>query len=189
MDVLKKELTYEYIERVFINVLDGVKKLTVSELTDKLRLTHGVCKKNNDLSNVCFAYYDLYFTELLNKKFNFRPETIAEFNKNKIIIRKHNSYAKLVAIFNDNDTNHKSIMDTSVEYPFYQLLEPPNNLVNMSVEPPNKPTHLSVEPPNKKINLDISYQNEKEWADWIFKNQEYVIHFNPLNFVKMIEKF
>ena len=49
MTALKKELSYEYIEQVFIKVLEGVKKMTVPVLTDKLRLAHGVCKKNNDL--------------------------------------------------------------------------------------------------------------------------------------------
>jgi hypothetical protein len=212
----KKELTYEFIERVFINALENVKKLTHNELSAKLRSAHEVCKKNNDMSNICFAYYDLYFTELINKKFPFRPETIEEFKKNKNIIRSHNSYAKLVAIFNDNETNkpkNSTIISLSEEPPSKKmslleeppskkmslleeppskkmslLEEPPSKRISLLEEPPSKIMSLSEEPP-KQINLEVHHQYEKEWVDWIIKNQEYVTNFNPFNFIKMIEKF
>jgi hypothetical protein len=146
----------EFAERGFIKALDNVKKLTVKEIVDKLRSTHIICKNIKDLSSICFAYYDLYFTELISLNFPFRPETIKEFYKHKSLIRDNNMYAKLVGIFNDKD--------------FIKT--------------------ISEEPPKKKINLHISNQNqyENEWCDWIIKNQEYVFHFNPSNFEKLIEQ-
>jgi hypothetical protein len=147
---------YEFAERVFVKALDNVKKLTMKEIVDKLSSTHIICKKSKDLSSICFAYYDLYFTELINLNFPFRPETINEFYKHKTLIRDNNTYAKLVGIFNDKD--------------FIKT--------------------VSEEPPKKKINLPVSNQNqyENEWCDWIIKHQEYVLHFNPSNFEKLIEQ-
>lgn len=102
---MSKNTVYEFMDSVFINELDNVRKLTVQEVIDKLRSVHEICKKSKDITNICFAYYDLYFTELINLNFSFRPETIEEFKKNKAIIRTNNSYAKLVSIFNDADND------------------------------------------------------------------------------------
>jgi hypothetical protein len=117
---------YEFAESVFVKALDNVKKLTMTEVIDKLRSTHEICKKSNDLSSICFAYYDLYFTELINLNFPFRPETIEEFQKNKELIRASNTYAKLVGIFNDKD-----IIKTVSE-------EPPKKKINLPVSNKNQ---------------------------------------------------
>ena len=158
---------YAMIERIFITALDNVKKLPTKDVVDKLRSANKLSESIKDLANVCFAYLDLYFTELINRKFPFRDETIAEFKKKKIMIREKNIYARLVGIFNDTEDDKK--ITQSIE-----------QSVEQSVD-------QSVEPPGKKMNLKSNCY-EAEWVDWIIKNQEYVVYFNPFVFEKTIEK-
>ena len=90
------------IERAFIIGLDNVKKLNYEDLTSRLNKVIKICVNEKNLKHIIFAFYDLYFTQLILLNAPFNKKELENFKIFKKQIREVNHYAKLVEIFNEN---------------------------------------------------------------------------------------
>ena len=88
----------EKVERCFIIGLDNVKKLDYADLIARLNKVIKICAHVKNLKHISFAFYDLYFTQLIALNAPFNKKEIDDFTIFKKSIREVNHYAKLVEI-------------------------------------------------------------------------------------------
>ena len=160
------ENSYEILEKMFMEELDNIDKISVQEIVEKIKKVNVYCLSNiKKIDLIYFAYYDLYFTQL--KRLNCN---IMDFDKNKVNaniakIREFNTYAKLVEILIEN----KPIITTK----------------STDTETTNTKTTETLEPEKKRQKIEPSNKNmyENEWVNWICKNQGFIDKFEPRHFI------
>jgi hypothetical protein len=155
------ENSIEMLEQMFMEELDNIDKMSISEIIKKIKKVNVFCLSNiKQLELIYFAYYDLYFTQLKKLNSNITDVDMIKIKSNIAKIREFNTYAKLVQIL--------------VEKNPFTTIETEND------EPSKKRQKVEIVNENPKNDKNIY---ESEWVNWIMKNTGFVDKFEPSHFV------
>jgi hypothetical protein len=155
----------ETVERAFIRGLENVKKLEYEEIVSRLQKVIKLCKEVTNIKSILFAFYDLYFTQLIILQAPFSNKQLEQFNIIKKKVREVNRYAKLVEIFNENPTENQ---------------EPPNKI--------QKKEQINLLPIKYDLLSDMNIDSYINSIDNQSKNKEPEIGFNLEDFEKVISE-
>jgi hypothetical protein len=155
------ENSIEILEQMFMEELDNIDKMSILGIIEKIKKVNVFCLSNiKQLELIYFAYYDLYFTQLIKLNSKIADVDIIKIKENIVKIREFNDYAKLV-----------------------EILVEKNSLTNTNIET-NEPSKKKqkVEIVNEKPKNDKNIY-ESEWVNWIVKNTGFVDKFEPNHFI------
>jgi len=155
------ENSIEILEQMFMEELDNIDKMSISGIIEKIKKVNVFCLSNiKDLELIYFAYYDLYFTQLIKLNSNIANVDMIKIKSNIAKIREFNTYAKLVEILVEKN-------------PF-------TTIETETAEPSKKRPKVEIVNENPKNDKNIY---ESEWVNWIMKNTGFVDKFEPSHFV------
>lgn len=155
------ENSIEILEQMFMEELDNIDKMSVSIILEKIKKVNVFCISNTkQLELIYFAYYDLYFTQLIKLNSKITDIDMIKIKSNIAKIREFNTYAKLVEILVEKN-------------PF-------TTIKTETDEPSKKKQKVEIVNENAKNDKNMY---ESEWVNWILKNPGFVDKFEPSHFV------